>query len=311
MKNYSIAIFGSSLRTDFDKYSDKDLLIVAEDYKSLEKLKASYSKDNWSISSYTYSKLEYLSKSGSLFIKHLQMESQIITDFNGRLKWILDDFNEKSNYKKDIEYCLNYFDILKLVPNTPFGWAWFCDSFYVGLRNYLVFKNAEKKIFEFSFIKLLNNLKESGNITSSDVKILKELRVVKRNYREEVIDELPSMNFIQKIIPIAKSIGILEKVLIVDSSHFQKIIEKDIFRKQYNAYQRLRLIEGYYCSQEVNIPELKRIISNPQFYALKMKDDDLILKLMSDMKKRHTNKFTRNSGFSAILKVNAFNKIQC
>ena len=34
MKNYSIAIFGSSLSTDFDKYSDKDLLIVAEDYKS-------------------------------------------------------------------------------------------------------------------------------------------------------------------------------------------------------------------------------------------------------------------------------------
>ncbi len=39
MKNYSVAIFGSSLRADFDKYSDRDLLVVADDFKTLEKLK--------------------------------------------------------------------------------------------------------------------------------------------------------------------------------------------------------------------------------------------------------------------------------
>lgn len=289
MKNYSVAIFGSSLRADFDKYSDRDLLIIANDFKTLESLKSIYSKDDWSISYYTYSKLKYLSINGSLFIKHLQNESQIIIDKNDRLEKILNQFNLKSNYKKDIKDCVNYFDIIKIVPKTTLGYAWFCDSLFVGLRNYLVFKNAENGIFEFSFIKLLNGLKEQGLINQSDINVLKELRVVKRNYREEILDELPSLDFIKKIILITKALGILKSVKFVDSKTFQSTIEKSIIKRKFNSYQRLRLVEGYYCSQELNIPELKKIISNPQFYACKMKDNDFTLNLISEIKKTPHN----------------------
>ncbi len=296
MKNYSIAIFGSSLRADFDKYSDRDLLVVANDYETLEKLKTVYSKDNWSISYYTYSKLRYLSENGSLFIKHLQKESKVIEDINGRLNTILNDFNPKKNYKKDIKDSINYFDIIKTIPQTDLGFAWFCDSLYVGLRNYLVFKNAENGIFEFSFIKLLNSLKHQGKITQFDIEVLKELRVIKRNYREEILDELPSFAFIQKVIQIAKNIGILESVKIVDSLTFQKSIDKCIIRKKFNPYQRLRLVEGYYCSQELNIPELKKIVSNPQFYASKMKDNKFTMNLILEIKKSHTTSCTNING---------------
>lgn len=285
MKNYSIAIFGSSLREDFDKYSDRDLLIVANDFKTLENLKEIYSKDSWSISYYTYSKLKYLSENGSLFIKHLQNESKIIVDKKGKLNKILNQFNPKNNYKNDIKVCLSYFDIIETVPKTELGFAWFCDSLYVGLRNYLVFKNAENGIFEFSFIKLLNGLSEEGKIKQCDIEILKELRVIKRNYREEILDELPSLNFIKKIIPILKAIGILESVNIVDSLKFQNIIDKSILNKKFSPYQRLRLVEGYYCSQESNIPDLKKIINNPQFYACKMKDNEFTMNLISKIKK--------------------------
>jgi|GEM_PF-1474074 len=303
MKNYSVAIFGSSLRADFDKYSDRDLLVVANDFKTLEKLKKTYSKDDWSISYYTYSKLKYLSENGSLFIKHLQNESEIIIDKKDKLIDILNQFNPKSNYKKDIQDCEYYFDVIKTVPKTSLGYAWFCDSLYVGLRNYLVFKNAENGIFEFSFKKLLNRLKEQRIINLSDIQILKELRVVKRNYREDVFDELPSLNFIKKIIPIANKIGILDSVKIVDSSVFQNYVDQSIIKKNFSPYQRLRLVEGYYCSQELNIPDLKKIISNPQFYASKMKDNDFTMNLISEIKKRHTTMCISNSGLSAKSKV--------
>jgi len=303
MKNYSVAIFGSSLRADFDIYSDRDLLIVANDFETLEELKKTYSKDDWSISFYTYSKLKYLSENGSLFIKHLQNESEIIIDKKDRLIKILNQFNPKSNYKKDIQDCENYFDIIKTVPKTDLGYAWFCDSFYVGLRNYLVFKNAENGIFEFSFIKLLNRLKNQGLINQSDIQILKELRVVKRNYREDVLDELPTSGFIKNIIPIVKKIGILDSVNIVDSLVFQTNVEKSIIKKNFSPYQRLRLVEGYYCSQELNIPDLKKIISNPQFYASKMKDNDFTINLISKIKKRHTTTFIKNSGFGTKTKL--------
>ncbi|WP_281540485.1 nucleotidyltransferase domain-containing protein [Maribacter aestuarii] len=288
MKNYSIAIFGSSLREDFDKYSDRDLLVVASDFETLEKLKTVYSKDDWSISYYTYSKLKYISDNGSLFIKHLQNESKIIIDNQNRLHNILNEFNPKNNYNEDIQDCENYFDILKVVPKTNLGLAWFCDSLYVGLRNYLVFKNAENGIFEFSFMSLLNRLKNQGIIKQPDVQLLKELRIVKRNYREDIFDELPSLNFVQKIIQIAKTIGILKTVRIVDSLTFQNIIDKSILRKEFNPYQRLRLVEAFYCSQDLNIPELKKIISNPQFYSSKMKDNDYTMNLLSKIKKHHT-----------------------
>jgi len=299
MKNYSIAIFGSSLREDFDKYSDRDLLVVANDFETLEKLKAEYSKDDWSISYYTYSKLKYLAENGSLFIKHLQNESKIIIDKKDKLKKILNEFKPKNNYKNDIQDCENYFDIIRAIPKTNLGFAWFCDSLYAGLRNYLVFKNAENGIFEFSFIKLLNGLKKQGKIKQSDVETLMELRVVKRNYREGVLDELPSLSFIQKVIPIVKNIGILETVKIIDSLTFQNLVDKSIIRKKFNPYQRLRLVEGYYCSQELNIPELKKIISNPQFYASKMKDNDFTLDLLSKIKKRHATTYIKNSGVIA------------
>jgi hypothetical protein len=303
MKNYSIAIFGSSLRSDFDKYSDKDLLIVADDYKSLDNLKKIYSKDEWSISFYTYSKLRYLSENGSLFIKHLQNESKIISDETGKLESILNCFKPKKDYKKDIIDCENYFDIIKIIPKTDLGFAWFCDSLYVGLRNYLVFKNAENGIFEFSFIKLLNELKNQGKIKQTDIEILKELRVVKRSYREDILDELPSFDFIKIVIPIVKKLGILESVEIVDSKTFQNIIDKSIVNTKFNPYQRLRLVEGYYCSQKSSIPELKKIISNPQFYACKMKDNDFILNLISEIKKRNTKILKGKSNLNDKMKV--------
>jgi predicted nucleotidyltransferase len=291
MKNYSVAIFGSSLRADFDQYSDKDLLVVAEDYKTLEELKKVYSEEDWSISYYTYSKLQYLSKNGSLFIKHLQKESKVIADENNRLSKILSEFNQKTTYETDILDSINYFEIIKTVPKTDLGIAWFCDSLYVGLRNYLVFKNAENGIFEFSFTKLLNILNQQGVISQLEIEILKELRVVKRNYRENILDELPSINFTQKVIPIAIKIGIIKSVKIVDSLIFQNIIEKNILKKSFNPYQRLRLVEGYYCSQEINIPELKKIVSNPQFYASKMKNNNFTMNLISEIKKRATTPY--------------------
>lgn len=311
MKNYSVVIFGSSLREDFDKYSDRDLLIAASDFETLDKLKSIYSKYDFSISSYTYSKLKYLSENGSLFIKHLQKESKVIIDQKERYKEILNQFSPKNNYKKDIKDCEDYFDIIKLVPKTNLGYAWFCDCLFVGLRNYLVFKNAENGVFEFSFIKLLNRLKKQGLINQSDIDVLRELRVVKRNYREEIFDELPSQEFVKKIIPIAKYLGILDSVKFTDKKTFQNLIEKSIIKYKFNSYQRLRLVEGYYCSQDLIIPELKKIISNPQFYSCKMKDNDFTLSLISEIKKRNTTLYKNNSSLSIKTKVKSTSKGLC
>jgi hypothetical protein len=301
MIKYSISIFGSSLRDDFDKYSDKDLLVVAEDFETLEKLKKQYSKEDWSVSYYTYSKLEFLSENGSLFIKHLQDGSRSLVDHGSKLSKIISNFKSRDSYITDYKESKNYFEIIKVIPDSNFGYAWFCDCLYVGLRNLLIFENAAQNVYEFSYLKLLDLLRENGKISESESNILKELRVVKRNYREDILDEFPSKSFVQKVIPIAKNIGLIDSFVIIDSISFQEYVEKHIKSKKFNPYQRLRLVEGYYSSQNQFIPELKKIISNPQFYASKLKDDDYTMQLILKIKdfKQHSGKNVTKQWFIA------------
>ena len=177
--------------------------------------------------------------------------------------------------------------ILKVVPNTQLGHAWYCDCLYVGLRNYLVFINAKNGVFEFSFNKLLSILNKKRKINIDDISLLKELRVIKRNYRENILTELPSSEFIQKLILVFKKLNISSSTSLIESKEFQTKVEEKILRNNFNPYQKLRLVEGYYCSQNENIPDIKKIISNPQFYALKLKNDEFTLSLISKVKQHN------------------------
>ena len=281
MRDYSITIFGSSTRKDFDKYSDKDLLIVADDISHLEKLKKEYQKEGWSVSSYTYSKLSYISKIGGLFIEHLKNEGEIIRDDNNKLETILNSHISKNNYDIELKETKEFFNILTKIPKRTISYAWFCDTFFVGLRNYLIYENANNRMYEFSYIGLLNNLYNKKRISKLDFNLLKELRVIKRNYREGIKDELPSIEYIYKIYEIARKLGFLSELNIQPIDEYQKHIENNLLTSGFTPYQKLRLIESYYLTKDTIIPKLKKIISNPQFYACKMKDDKYTLELIN------------------------------
>lgn len=291
MKNYSTAIYGSSTRENFDKYSDKDILIVAESYNDLKALRTEYENQGFSVSTYTYSKLTFMSENGSLFIDHLVKESKIIFDYENKLNSILYNHKSKKPELKQFQESKKYFEILKFVPNSKKGFGWFCDCLYVGIRNYLILKSAEKENFNFSYLTLLDELKNEGFISGSEVKILRELRVVKRNYREKINDELPSKNFISKILKITKKLDLLRTVNISEEFEFQNFVETSLLKDEYNHYQKLRLIEMYYYSKGNENKEIERIICNPQFYASFFKKEIYVLniiEMINKNKKRHT-----------------------
>lgn len=280
MKSYSIAHFGSSLRNDFDKYSDKDLLIVAEDWETVNKLKANYQNQGWSVSTYTYSKLEYLSKQGNLFVKHLQLEAKILQDSSCKLRDILNTYQVKESYNEELCESIKYFTMLKEIPDSKNGYAWFCDCLYVGLRNYLIFTFANKQVYEFSYLKLLKYLYQAKCITSFELGLLRELRVIKQNYRSNIKEEFPSEGFIKDIIKIFDKLKVLSHIKIVTKTHFSRHTESLIFNKKYNSYQKLRLFEGYCIAKEYQTTKLNKIISNPQFYTCKFKNDRYVMNLL-------------------------------
>lgn len=286
MKNYSIAIFGSSLRPNFDKYSDKDLLLVSNSYLTLNKLKSKYEEDGYSVSTYTYEKLKYISEKGSLFVQHLKIESEILTDYKGLLSDILKNHKEHQPSLEQIKESLDFFDILKNIPNNRIGFAWFCDCFYIGMRNYMILKSAQNKNYVFSFLNLLNELLKSETIDNDDFEILRQLRVVKKNYRERIYDELPSKEYMDALIKIGHKLNLLPNSYYRSTENFNKIILNYVNAKDTNHYFKLRLVEIFYLLSGQRLKELDIIICNPQLYALKFKNNEFVRNLVEDIKRK-------------------------
>jgi hypothetical protein len=280
MKNISVIKFGSQLHSNYDKYSDRDLLVVTDSLMDLKELYDKYTSEGWSVSAYTYSKLKYLSEIGSLFIDHLKICSVTLTDSNRMFKAILEAHKTKMFYENDIRGALEYFKILAAIPDTKLGYAWFCDCFYVGLRNYLVFKNASFGNLEFSFLNLIENLLRSGNICKNEYKILKELRALKFNYRADILDKLPAKQFVEQLVAIGQSMRLFNKVEFIQPDLFSEYVSERLSIAKFNGYQRLRLVEGLYCSKNRNMPIIKNIVSNPQFYACRLLNDRYLFKLI-------------------------------
>jgi predicted nucleotidyltransferase len=289
MKNYSIAIYGSSTRENFDKYSDKDILIVAESYKNIKTLKLEYENQGFSVSAYTYSKLNFMSLSGSLFIDHLVKESKILIDYDQKFDLILKNHISKKPSFKEFQDNKNYFKILEFVPNSKKGFGWFCDCLYIGFRNYLILNSAEKNNFNFSYLNLLEELKNDSLINENEVEILRELRVIKRNYREKVIDELPSKSYLLKVVKILKRLNLIDNPKILDKLNFQNFVEISMKNDELGHYQKMRLIEMYYYLNGKENKEIERIICNPQFYASYFKKEKYIQNIIEKITSKRKN----------------------
>lgn len=297
MINYSIAIYGSSTRENFDKYSDKDILIVSEKYENIKKLRTEYENQGFSVSTYTYSKLNFMSLNGSLFIDHLVKESKILIDYNQKFRSILKNHISKKPNSKDFQDNKNYFKMLEFVPNSNKGFGWFSDCLYIGFRNYLILKSAEKNNFNFSYLALLEELKNENIIAENEIEILRELRVVKRNYREKVNCELPSENFVLKIVKILCRFDLIKDVKISNEIDFKNFVKISIKNDEFGHYQKMRLVEMYYYINGYENKEIERIICNPQFYASFFKKEkyiqNIIEKITSERKTSNKSGFAR------------------
>lgn len=287
MKKYSISIFGSSLRPNFDKYSDKDLLIVSDSYSTLTKLKKKYESEGYSVSTYTYKKLKFLSEKGSLFVQHLKVESQILTDYDDLLKSILGNHKETQPTNEQVYDSIEYFNFLKIIPDSVIGYAWFCDCFYVGIRNYLILKSASERNYNFSFLNLLNDLLKTKDIDSNDFETLRQLRVLKKSYREKIYDELPSKDFINSLLNVGRKLNLLSFSNFETPHKYKTYLLNLVRANETNHYFKLRLIEIYYLLSGQRLEELDKIICNPQLYAMKFKDVKFIDRIVSDIEKKN------------------------
>lgn len=281
---HSIIKYGSYIRGNSDKYSDKDILIVADNFEELKTLNSYYSNKGWSTSLYTYDKIEYLAKNGYLFVKHLINEGEIIKDNNGILYDILQKFEEKLDYTLEIKKSSEFINYLNIIPNIVESYFWLCDNVYIALRNSLIYKSALKKEFLFSYVDLIKCLLNEKSITKSEFDTLMQLRVVKSCYRNNYKDIYPSLDYTHKVISIANKIGLNLNIEFSANMNCLKLVD---YHKIDSPYKKLRFIELILKNESIEDTYLNKCISNPQMYANNRQIENIYLKAISKIKSSH------------------------
>jgi len=294
------AVFGSFTRGDSDEFSDRDILIVSDDLLHLKDRRIQLEAVGWSVASYTWSKLEALSRARALFIQHLKLESSVLRDDNGRLTDILSRFEPKHSYSLEIEKNLDLIGLVRRYPDGSRGSQWGADVIYVCLRNYGVLKLAELGKYVFSFHAILDELSNASIIDSRSADKLRRLRWMKSLYRNG--ETLPAITA-QKVL---KSVlDALPGDLQIDAapcSPWSIIESAQPMDSNAPAYQRLRNLEKIYISfSEVSgsvclLPEfikLKSWIEDPRSYACFAKANECDLLVQAKIAARELGRLCR------------------
>jgi hypothetical protein len=179
----SEAIFGSAARGDADAISDRDILIVDDNYETLRRRSDELKGAGFSVASYTFSKLEALAQKGALFIQHLKLESNILSDRRRRLTHILMNFSPKSSYQQEIESNKYLAALISTHPATSNGALWAADVLYVAARNFGILSLAERGIHHYSYRMIADAMADTGMVGKNGHSSLLKLRLFKSLYR--------------------------------------------------------------------------------------------------------------------------------
>lgn len=273
----SEAIFGSAARQSMDSMSDRDILIVDDDFFALCRRKACLEEQGWSVASYSFRRLQNLSRNGGLFVQHLKQESIIIVDHNNRLKEILGSFTPKSSYIDEISKNSNLSNLISYYPDTKRGALWAADMLYVTLRNFGILTLAGVGCYKFSFEEIVDSLQERGLIKCGAVKSsFLKLRFLKSLYRENsVCNSAPVISCINQCIEGLSA----SKAFPVRIKPVSPAYVIDVYRREYNenmgSYYCLRHLEKSIVSfydlfpriAENDLKIINTWIKNPRNYA--------------------------------------------
>ena len=183
----SICVFGSYARNQNDIYSDKDVLIVADNKTIAKNIITQWDKNNWSVAFYTWKRLKKMSQKGSLFIQHLKQEGLILNDSDGRLAFLLTNYEPKNSYREDFFASEDLIRPLDRISGNFWQSQMQCDVLYTYFRNAGIFELATKGIYEFEYQKIIEQLANWYPISALGVQALLELRIIKTQYRARAV----------------------------------------------------------------------------------------------------------------------------
>jgi hypothetical protein len=185
----STCIFGSTARKRADRYSDRDVLVVASDKHELAVAAFQWQSAGWSVSSFTHEEISGMASRGSLFVQHLKQEGVIVQDEAEFLGSLLQTYQPKRDYEPDLaDSTALLFDISAI--HTRAYWPTMCcaDIAYGAIRNIAISRLASRGVYIFDYNKLLDYWAAECLISLSECAALRGLRILKHMYRARRAD---------------------------------------------------------------------------------------------------------------------------
>ena len=267
----SVCIFGSTARNSTDDLSDRDVLVVAGDRHRREEIAAHWSRNGWSVASYSPRRLRQVIRAGSLFVQHLKLEGIIVVDKGG---WLSDSLRRavpKNSYMKDAFASVSLAKpVERFHPNATISdLLTAADIAYVSIRNFGVCFLASRGKVSFDYRQIVAELRSEFRLAQSEFDLLMSLRLGKSCYRKGI-----------NCTGIEGDVRSLTSVLskFFGSGGLNPIDPKSPVRKLQGGYSTLRDFEAAVVSRAGGVPtkaEMQRIgtetvwrwVTQPSEYA--------------------------------------------
>lgn len=175
--------FGSRRHGCYDTFSDKDLMFIYDDANHLDNKRRTFESQGYSVTFCSKDKANYLSQSGSLFIRHVVFEGKpLIGDFN-YLQSLRNKWKPAPNYDAEIESNKAMLAVLEKTPSTQEASSVINDILICSIRNVLIRKIANEGIYVFSWKDVIRESVLRGYIKNTEIGALLLSRRLKNIYR--------------------------------------------------------------------------------------------------------------------------------
>lgn len=182
----SVVLFGSQVSGGVDSKSDQDLLVICEPNEKKKNIQC-YSKQGYSVSSYSEKQLYYMKMHGSLFLQHLKTESKILFDKNDLFANFMTNCALIPASAIEMTACFNSLrNAMQCPRGQQLSW-WQADYLYVLSRDYFVKYFSQTGKLQFNAKKLCRAIQQEFNLNHSEASVFLELRQAKAIYRSSSV----------------------------------------------------------------------------------------------------------------------------
>jgi hypothetical protein len=231
--------FGSKKRGDYERSSDRDILLIGDNWPELTTEKVFKKNQGYSVTCLTTDKAAYLIGSGSLFLKHVIDEGNLISGVTSDYNNLIAEWSSARSYEGEIQSNLDLLEVLNFVPKSSAGLLIVIDIIISSVRNIAIRKLANEGRYIFSWAGILLAAAQRDEIKVEDVPLFLEARSIKNQYRSGFLPSITE-KYVNGLGQAAAKI--LGSKKLYRFGHHRSIAELPT-RYQDGTYKQLRAVE--------------------------------------------------------------------